>query len=194
MRRWASLPADSRRWSSRSRCLERRIATGAVSPDDAVGSINKLRPTIAEARAVGDLDGLQDRLEALSPLIADQRAARRAERARQQEETRAAKEKFVLEAERLAAGNDWRGGVNRFRALLEEWKALPRLDRATDDAAVAPILQRTHDLYATPQGTVRPAERAARGRAVDQREACHRGRGRWRIPPTGARQPVPSVI
>ena len=42
--------------------LERRIATGAVSPDDAVGSINKLRPTIAEARAVGDLDGLQDRL------------------------------------------------------------------------------------------------------------------------------------
>jgi len=113
--------------------LERRIATGAVSPDDAVGSINKLRPTIAEARAVGDLDGLHDRLEKLAPLIADQRAARRAERARQQEETRAAKEKFVLEAERLAAGNDWRGGVNRFRALLDEWKALPRLDRATDD-------------------------------------------------------------
>src|SRR6187200_187244 len=113
--------------------LERRIATGAVSPDDAVGSINKLRPAIAEARAVGDLDGLHTRLEALSPLIANQRAARRAERARQQEETRAAKEKFVLEAERLAAGNDWRGGVNRFRELLDEWKALPRLDRATDD-------------------------------------------------------------
>jgi hypothetical protein len=110
--------------------LERRIATGAVSPDDAVGSINKLRHAISDARAVGDLDGLQARLEALSPLIADQRAAR----ARQQEETRAAKERFVLEAERLAGGNDWRGGVNRFRALLEEWKALPRLDRATDDA------------------------------------------------------------
>ena len=39
----------------------------------------------------------------------------------------------MLEAERLAAGNDWRGGVNRFRALLDQWKALPRLDRATDD-------------------------------------------------------------
>src|SRR5215213_9811049 len=114
--------------------LERRTATGALSPDDAVASINKLRNAIADARAVGDLDGLQARLEALTPLIADQRAARRAERARQQEETRAAKERFVLEAERLAAGTDWRGGVNRFRALLEEWKALPRLDRATDDA------------------------------------------------------------
>jgi Domain of Unknown Function (DUF349) len=114
--------------------LERRIATGAVSPDDAVASINKLRNALADARAVGDLDGLQARLEALSPVIANQRAARRAERARHQEETRAAKERFVLEAERLAAGNDWRGGVNRFRVLLEEWKALPRLDRATDDA------------------------------------------------------------
>jgi hypothetical protein len=114
--------------------LERRIATGALSPDDAVASISKVRTAVAEARAVGDLDGLQARLEALFPLIASQRAARKAERARQQEETRAAKEEFVVEAERLAAGNDWRGGVNRFRVLLEEWKSLPRLDRATDDA------------------------------------------------------------
>jgi hypothetical protein len=113
--------------------LQRRIATGAVSPDDAVSSINKLRNAITDARAVGDLDGLRVRLDALSPVIAGQRAARRAERARQQQETREAKERYVLEAERLAAGNDWRGGVNRFRALLEEWKALPRLDRATDD-------------------------------------------------------------
>ena len=114
--------------------LERRIATGALSPDDAVASITKVRTVVAEARAVGDLDGLQTRLEALFPLIASQRAARKAERARQQQETRTAKEGFVLEAERLAAGNDWRGGVNRFRVLLEEWKSLPRLDRATDDA------------------------------------------------------------
>jgi hypothetical protein len=114
--------------------LERRIANGALSPDDAVASITKVRGVVADARAVGDLDGLLSRLEALFPLIANQRAARKAERARQQEETRAAKERFVEEAERLAASNDWRGGVNRFRVLLEEWKSLPRLDRATDDA------------------------------------------------------------
>ena len=62
-----------------------------------------------------------------------QRAARKAERAKQSAEAKAAKEKFVEEAERLAAGNDWRGGVNRFRSLLDQWKELPRLDRATDD-------------------------------------------------------------
>ncbi len=114
--------------------LETRIRNGALSPDDALGSIKAVRHTLAEAHAVGDLDGLQARLDALSPLVAEQRASRRAERAKHAEETRAAKERFVAEAEKLAAGNDWRGGVNRFRSLLEEWKALPRLDRATDDA------------------------------------------------------------
>ena len=65
--------------------------------------------------------------------MADQRAARRAEKAKASAEAKEAKERFVVEAEKLAAGNDWRGGVNRFRELLDEWKALPRLDRATDD-------------------------------------------------------------
>ena len=114
--------------------LETRIASQTVSPDDAIGSIKTVRDAVSKAHAVGDLDGLVARLDALIPVIAEHRAERRAERARQSQEAREAKERFVLEAERLAAGNDWRGGVNRFRALLEEWKALPRLDRATDDA------------------------------------------------------------
>ena len=113
--------------------LERRIRSGALSPDDAAASIRTVRGTVADAHAVGDLDQLVARLDALLPKVAEQRAVRRAERSRQQEETKAAKEKFVVEAERLAAGNDWRGGVNRFRALLDQWKALPRLDRTTDD-------------------------------------------------------------
>jgi hypothetical protein len=113
--------------------LQTRIASGTLSPDDALSSVRTVRDAVTGANAVGDLDGLLRRLDELLPVIAAQRAARRAERTRQHEETRAAKEQFVLEAERLAAGNDWRGGVNRFRALLEAWKALPRLDRATDD-------------------------------------------------------------
>ena len=113
--------------------LERRITTGALGPDDAMSSVTKVRETVVGAHAVGDLIGLAARLDALGPVIANQRAARRAERSRQNDETRTAKEQFVVEAERLAAGNDWRGGVNRFRSLLDEWKALPRLDRATDD-------------------------------------------------------------
>src|SRR5690606_36811132 len=112
--------------------LEKRIASGTLSPDDAAAAIKTVRSTVTDAHAVGDLDGLLARLDALQPGLDEARAARRAERARQQEETKAAKERCVAEAERLAAGTDWRGGVNRFRSLLEEWKQLPRLDRTTD--------------------------------------------------------------
>lgn len=114
--------------------LEQRLASGAVSPDDARHTIKNLRKSVAEANAVGDLAGLTARLDSMSPKLAEASEARKAERAKQHEATRAAKEAMVGEAETLAAGNDWRGGVNRFRALLEEWKALPRIDRATDDA------------------------------------------------------------
>lgn len=114
--------------------LEQRVASGALSPDDAAGSIKTVRAAVTDAHAVGDLDGLLTRLQALAPAIDAARAAHRAEKSRQLEEVRVKKEHAVTEAESLATGNDWRGGVNRFRALLEDWKALPRLDRATDDA------------------------------------------------------------
>lgn len=114
--------------------LETRLASGALSPDDAASSVKTVRAAVSGAHAVGDLDRLLGRLDALLPVIAEHRATRRAERARQTDEAKARKEQFVVEAEKLAAGNDWRGGVNRFRTLLDEWKTLPRLDRPTDDA------------------------------------------------------------
>lgn len=114
--------------------LETRVRSRALSPDEARHSISTVRTAVASANAVGDLANLAARLDALTPLLSEQTAARKAERAKQLDVTKQAKEQMVAEAETLAAGNDWRGGVNRFRALLDEWKALPRIDRATDDA------------------------------------------------------------
>lgn len=113
--------------------IESRLASGALSPEDARKRIATQRTSIAEANAVGDLAGLLTRLDALEPLLAERSEQRKQARAKQNAETRAAKEAMVVEAEKLAQGNDWRGGVNRFRDLLESWKALPRIDRATDD-------------------------------------------------------------
>jgi len=114
--------------------LQSRIAAGSVGPDDARKRIASLRATILGANAVGDLAGLSARLDEIEPKLAELADARRAERAQAADHARTEKERMVAEAEKLAAGNDWRGGVNRFRALLDEWKALPRIDRATDDA------------------------------------------------------------
>jgi len=113
--------------------LEKRVQAGTVSPDDARAAVKKVTSSIDEAQAVGDLDGLRTRLEALTPLVAQQREKRKAERAAKVEEARAAKTKIATEAETIAAGTDWRHGVTRLRELLDEWKALPRLDKSSDD-------------------------------------------------------------
>ncbi|MFC9691383.1 DUF349 domain-containing protein [Kribbella sp. NPDC056951] len=113
--------------------LEQRVQAGTVSPDDARAAVKKVNSSLEDAQAVGDLDGLKARLEALTPLLAVQREKRKAERAAKVEEARSAKTKIATEAETIAAGTDWRHGVTRLRELLDEWKALPRLDKASDD-------------------------------------------------------------
>ena len=114
--------------------LEKRVNAGALSPDEAAGSVKKVHSAVREAQAVGDLAGLDARLDALSGTIAEQREQRRQERARKQEAAKVEKERVATESERLAQASDWRNGANRLRQLLDEWKALPRLDKATDDA------------------------------------------------------------
>ena len=114
--------------------LDQRIRSGVMSPEEAAESVKTVSAQVDGANAVGDLAGLLARLEALRPVIETQREARRAEKAQKQAEAKAAKEKVVAEAEKIAEGNDWRGGANRLRDLLEQWKQIPRIDRAGDDA------------------------------------------------------------
>ena len=114
--------------------LEKRIRSGVMSPEEAAESVKTVSAQVDGANAVGDLAGLLGRLEGLAPVIETQREAKRAEKAQKQAEAREAKEKVVAEAEKIAEGSDWRGGANRLRDLLEQWKKIPRIDRAGDDA------------------------------------------------------------
>jgi Domain of Unknown Function (DUF349) len=113
--------------------LDKRIRGGSLSPEQADSTVKTVRDTVATAAAVGDLDGLLDQLDALGPVIAEQREQRKVAKAERTAEAKAAKERIVNDAERIAAGTDWRGGADKLRALLDEWKSLPRLDKATDD-------------------------------------------------------------
>ena len=113
--------------------LEQRVRSEALSPDEATESIKQVAAQLVEPNAVGDVVGLSARLDALGPLIGVQRGQRRADRARKLEEAHTRKQEIVAEAEKISQGKDWRNGVNRLRDLLEEWKALPRLERKRDD-------------------------------------------------------------
>lgn len=157
--------------------LETRVRTGTVSPDDALSAIRIVLGSINEAHAVGDFDDLLNRLNALLPMIEQRKAERKAQRAKASEQTRLAKEKFVTEAERLAGGNDWRGGVNRFRSLLDQWKALPRLDRTTDDelwhrfSAARTTYTRRRKAQFSQQAEQRDTARVAKEKLVAEAEA-----------------------
>jgi len=113
--------------------LEKRIGAGTLAPDEADQAVETVRSSVAEAQAVGDLDGLLRRLDALAPRISAQREKRKEAKAARLAEARQAKESIAAEAEAISVGNDWRKGADILRELLERWKALPRLDRTTDD-------------------------------------------------------------
>lgn len=113
--------------------LDKRVRAGSLTPEQAESTVATVRESVATAAAVGDLDGLLDRLDALGTVIANQREDRKAAKAERIAQAKTSKERIVEQAERIAEGNDWRGGADKLRALLDEWKALPRLDKATDD-------------------------------------------------------------
>ena len=123
-------------------------------------------------------------------MLATQRKARKEERAAKAAESKTAKEAIVAEAEKLAESNDWRGGANRLRDLLDQWKALPRIDRASDDAlwrrfssARTTYTRRRKAHFAEQQ------EKREGARVVKETAAPRRPR-RSPAPPTGVRPPA----
>ncbi|MFD4758987.1 DUF349 domain-containing protein [Streptomyces sp. NPDC058439] len=113
--------------------LERRVKTTDLSAKDATTAIEHLRVQVDEHHAVGDLDALRERLDALVATVESRREERKAQKAKQTDEAKHAKEALVAEAEELAQSEQWRSAGERLRALVDTWKGLPRLDRKSDD-------------------------------------------------------------
>ena len=113
--------------------LEQRISTTDLSPAQAKSTITRLLESVACANCVGDLDGLRGRLEALTGLVDHRREENKAAREQARSEAQDRKTKIGEEAERIAAeATHWKISGERMRQLLEEWKAAPRADRATE--------------------------------------------------------------
>ncbi|HEX5086989.1 MAG TPA: DUF349 domain-containing protein [Nocardioides sp.] len=157
--------------------LVQRIRSGVMSPEEALESVKTVSAQVEGANAVGDLASLIRRLEELRPVIDEQREARKAERAQKAAEAKEAKEKLVAEAEKIAEGSDWRAGANRLRVLLDEWKALPRIDRASDDAlwrrfsGARTSYTRRRKVHFAEQNEKREAARAVKERLVTEAES-----------------------
>jgi hypothetical protein len=115
--------------------LERRIRTTDLAPGQAKATISRLQAAIDEAKAIGDLDGLKHRLEAVTEQADQRREEHKAARERARVDAVEAKERIVAEAEQIAAeATHWKSSGERLKQLLDEWKAAPHGDRTAEAA------------------------------------------------------------
>ena len=115
--------------------LEQRMSSTDLSVGQAKATIARLTTSVTGAHAIGDLDGLIKRLEALSGTIEHRREEHKAAREQARHQAHEVRERIVAEAERIAAeATHWKASGERMRELLEEWKSAPRGDRAAEAA------------------------------------------------------------
>jgi len=102
--------------------------------DTAPTAVGHAREAMAAPAFLGDVEELARACDEVDALMATARAAREEARGRQREEALAAREALVVEAESLAESTQWKATGERFTALLESWKAAPRIDRGREQA------------------------------------------------------------
>ncbi|CAN5191951.1 hypothetical protein BH11ACT1_BH11ACT1_17320 [soil metagenome] len=122
--------------------FETRLTATDLAVKEIDQTLTKLAEELTEPAAVGDLDGLRARLDALRPVAAERRAAAEAERAAARAIVLAERTQIVEQAEKIA-GTDperiqWRPAGEQLRVLLDQWKEAqrsgPRLDRASEES------------------------------------------------------------
>jgi Domain of Unknown Function (DUF349) len=126
-RRYTELAADVS-------LLEGRAKSDASDPSAVGDAARKLREVVPSAAALGNLDALMTRLDGVLAAIDVRLAAKKAERAAAAHAAADQKRALVAEAEKLSASSSWKATGERYRAIVEEWKAIRGVDRKTDSA------------------------------------------------------------
>jgi Domain of Unknown Function (DUF349) len=158
--------------------IEQRMKTTEVAPAQAQATVERLLAAVAEANAIGDLESLKTRLEALTGVVGQRREEAKAARERARGEAREVKERIVTEAERIAVeATHWKASGERMAELLEEWKAAPHADRAIEavlwkrlSAARNSFTKRRKAYFASLESE-RDAVRSQKEKLVEQAEA-----------------------
>ncbi len=112
--------------------LEQRLASGAGDPTQVASSAKRLKATVPTASAVGDLAGLERRVDGLLDRTSAAVQAAKAQRAEQRLEAAAAKAALAEEAEALAGSSEWKTTGERLRTLGEDWKRIAGVDKKTE--------------------------------------------------------------
>ena len=109
-----------------------RLRDGRANIDGATALITRIREEVATPKMVGDFKVLEAKAKELEAAIESRKAVIAEQKAKARAEALVKREAMVAEAEKLANSTSWKATGDRFKALLEEWKAAPRSDRAKE--------------------------------------------------------------
>ena len=109
-----------------------RLADHRATPEQAEAVLARVREGLAARSFVGDIPALEARCDRLEAALVGAREEARARKAEQREAAMAARGALADEAESLRESTAWKATTARYAAIVEEWKALPRGDRAAE--------------------------------------------------------------
>jgi hypothetical protein len=109
-----------------------RLRDGRASTESATTLITRITEELATPKVVGDLAVLGAKSDELAAALETRKAVAAEQKARAKAEALAKREALVIEAESLAGSQQWKSTGDRFKSLLDEWKTLPRADRAKE--------------------------------------------------------------
>ena len=112
--------------------LESRLKVAGADPNAVAASARRLRASLDTAAVVGNLAALDARLAAVDSAAQLRRASLAVEKADRAAKVLAAKEELVTEAERIAKSSEWKGTGERYRTLVEQFRAAGTVDKRTE--------------------------------------------------------------
>ena len=112
--------------------VERRLNDHRTQAEQAATVLAKVREALSARSFVGDIASLEARCDRLQTAIDAGRVQAAARKAEQREQALVSRRALADEAERLSSSTAWKATTERFTAIVEEWKALPRADRTTE--------------------------------------------------------------
>lgn len=109
-----------------------RLSDGKASVEQAGTVLARVREQLAARAFVGDVAALATSCDVLASLIESARISQQTAKAEQRAASIAARDSLAKEAETLSNSTAWKATTERYAVLVEEWKALPRADRPTE--------------------------------------------------------------
>jgi hypothetical protein len=109
-----------------------RLADGHANAEAAAVAIAHVRDAVAAHSYVGDTQALLTKIEALETAVAATKTAHQAAKAAQKAAANLQRDALAIEAESLAESTAWKSTSERFASMIDDWKALPRMDRTSE--------------------------------------------------------------